>query len=227
MDAVARTLTLYEHAGQTVISNGTTHKYLRASALPWKNCIYFDRSHRPQMFVAISARSSALPVEFSLSLAISQHPRSGMRPYVSNGSQHEWVDAYVTVPEAPAAVLAGQQQQLQQHQQQLQVTNMPNPARGAPSQAPSDTESNCSRGSGLPTYQLLYQPSGDVVLVEATTSGIIGRSCKVPQNPAKDYLVKFSTEHDEYFICSESLQMTQWAPWLRIMSTLEGSGDSK
>ena len=90
---------------------------------------------------------------------------------------------------------------------------------------PMSNRSRCSMCSSArsltPPFWVLYdeqQGRGAAHLLEGGLTGVVARSAQLPANPTKDYEVKLSEGEDgggDYYVTSASLQMAEWASWLR------------
>ncbi|CAE7355995.1 unnamed protein product [Symbiodinium sp. CCMP2592] len=98
MAALKKSLFVYEHGGQTVLSNGQQHQYVEATTTPWFREIFFDRKPLTCRHDCSNARTARLARDNCCLNAPCQTYERCLLPYITNGVISKLVSEYVPLP---------------------------------------------------------------------------------------------------------------------------------
>ena len=96
MTTISKSLHIYEHNDQTVLSNGQNHAYVEATPSPWLREVFWDRK---QLVIQMNFGHASLDVCcFADSHSLVEIKPRTLTPYITNGVVSKPVSSYVPLP---------------------------------------------------------------------------------------------------------------------------------
>lgn len=88
---------------------------------------------------------------------------------------------------------------------------------GGPSSKHQETleDDRFSSRSDGPVPYVVYYMNDSIQLLEVNEESTAKRGTELPPNPTGDYVIKLDRASGDYFLSSESLNITMWAPCLQ------------